>query len=108
MTVAIRAASRASGINGRTTCEQRNSWRWSAIVPQRAKHGIGVVHVTRSAQIACAVAAQVVALRGQGAREERAVPGRIVCDNAVLECHGAARISYDAEAIVTDGAVANL
>jgi hypothetical protein len=33
MTEAVGAATRVSGINGRTTREQRNSWRRPAVVP---------------------------------------------------------------------------
>jgi len=66
MTETVGAATRVSGINRRTTCEQRNSWRWPAVVPQRAEHGAGVVPIAALAESAGAIAAQVIAMRGDG------------------------------------------
>src|SRR5438445_3922338 len=60
VTEAVGAATRVSGINGRTTREQRNSWRWPAVVPQRAEYGVYIVQVTGAIEVAAVIAAQVV------------------------------------------------
>ena len=64
---AVGAATRVSGIDGRTTREQRNCWRGSPVVPQCAEDGVGIVSVPDVAESAGAIAAQVVAMRGDRA-----------------------------------------
>ncbi len=63
----VGAAARVSGINGRTTREQWNGWRWPAVVPQGAEHGVSVVPVPAIAESAGAIAAQVKGVRDDGA-----------------------------------------
>ena len=82
MAEAIGAAIRVSGVNRGAAGEQRNGWRRPAVVPQRAQHGVGVVPVAGLVESAGAAAAQVIAMRGDGAATTRA---RIVRDNAVLQ-----------------------
>jgi hypothetical protein len=82
MTEAVGAATRVSSINRRTTREQRKSWRRPAVGPQCAEHGVGVVPVAAVAESTGAVAAQVIAMRGDGAAT---ICARIVRDNAVLQ-----------------------
>ena len=86
MSPPIRAATRVSGVNSRTTREQRNSWRWPAIGPQRTKHWVGVVEVPAVAESAGVITAQVIAMRRDGAAT---ICAGIVRDNAVLECRRA-------------------
>ena len=62
MTLFVGAATRVAGINGRAAREQRDSLRRPAIVPQGAELGVGVVQIARTVEIACVIAAQVVAL----------------------------------------------
>ena len=50
ISMTVGAATRVSGIN--VTREQRNSWRWPAVVSQRAEHGVGVVPVAAVAESA--------------------------------------------------------
>ena len=103
MTRAIGAATRVSRINCRTTREQRNSWRWPAVVPQRAEHGVGVVTVATIAEGAGAIAAQVIAVRRDGAAT---ICARIVRDNAVLQRRCAA-VKDTASRVSANGAVIN-
>lgn len=108
--VAIGAAIRITRINGWTSREQRDRLCRSAIIPQRAEFGVGVVQIARAVKITGAVAAHIVAIRRHSAV---AVPTRrAVRDNAVLESRrsidaatGAAEAAV--RAIPTDGAVAN-
>ena len=97
----VGAATRVSGINGRTTREQRNSWCWPAVVSQRAERGVGVVPVAAVAESAGAIAAQVVAVRRDGADT---IFARIIRDNAVLQLRDAA-VKDTASRISANGAV---
>ena len=101
ISMTVGAATRVSGINGRTTREQRNSWRWPAVVSQRAEHGVGVVPVAAVAESAGAIAAQVIAMRRDGAAT---ICVRIVCDNAVLQ-RRCAVVKDTASRISANGAV---
>ena len=99
ISMTVGAATRVSGIN--VTREQRNSWRWPAVVSQRAEHGVGVVPVAAVAESAGAIAAQVIAMRRDGAAT---ICVRIVCDNAVLQ-RRCAVVKDTASRISANGAV---
>ena|SRR5579871_596098 len=108
MTLAIRAAARISRINRRTPRKQSHRIRGSTITLQWAKLGIDIVEVACTVEIATAVAAQVVASRGDDAPT---IPSSIVRENAVLQRHGASIHVEDSAApafccrIATDRAV---
>src|SRR5215471_4047916 len=101
MSQSIRAATRTSGINGRTAREQRNSWGWSAVLPQRAEHGVGIVPVASAVEVAGAIAAQVVAIRDH---TSVAVSHRVIRDDAVLDRRGSVEVG---DAAATDCALRN-
>ena len=101
ISMTVGAATRVSGINGRTACEQRNSWCWPAVIPQRAQHGIGVVPIATIVQSAGAIAAQVIAVRSDGTAT---ICARVVRDDAVLQ-HRRATVKDAAGRISANSAV---
>ena len=67
MTQPISTATRVASINRRASREQRDGLGRSAVVLQQSEHGVDVIPVAAVAEVAGAVAAQVVTLRRHGA-----------------------------------------
>jgi hypothetical protein len=91
MAAAVGAPARVATVDRRASWKESHRRCWSTIVLQASEPGIGVVQITHAIERAAVVAAQVIAIGGQGAV---AVSSRIVGDNAVLQ-HG--RTSLDIE-----------
>src|ERR1700674_4130935 len=82
MTVTSSAASRVARINRRASRENSHRLGIAAVVVQGAEHRVGVIQVAGIAEVACVIAAQVVAIREHG---PRAVSSRrAVRDDSVL------------------------
>src|SRR6516162_5936988 len=83
MTLAVGAATGVASVNRRANRREGHGLCRSAVVLQRPKQGIGVVHIAGAVEVAAAIAAQVVALRGHGAGAVST--GGAIRDNAVLD-----------------------
>ena len=107
---AIGAAAGVARIDGRATCGQCHGLRGSAVITQTAELRVGAVQITRFAEIACVIAAQVVSMRGYGAVAVAALEA--ARDNAVLERHRCSGVTDAAaghwRAVTADGAVTDL
>jgi 4-diphosphocytidyl-2C-methyl-D-erythritol kinase len=108
MTETIRASARVASIHRWAARMQGHSHGWSAIVLEASKHGIDVVQITRSVEGTRAIAAEIVALRG----DAKAVRTRVIGDNAVLKFRSAgAEVLFNDDTRTTipaDGAVSDL
>src|SRR5271165_7165806 len=67
LSVVIRASARVARVNGGTAFLQRHGLRRSTVFAQRSQLRILLVQIASTSEIACKVAAQVVAVRTHGA-----------------------------------------
>ncbi len=87
----VTAASGIAGVKRRAALLQRHCFRGTSVLVQHAELWILVVQITRIAEGACTVAAQVVAVGRDHAGTVPAV--RAVRDNAVLDKNRASRVA---------------
>jgi len=100
----VTAAGGIAGVKRRAAFLQRQCFRGTSVLVQRAELGILVVEVPCTAEIACTVAAQVVAVGRDRASTVPAV--RAVRDNAVLDKNRASRVAKSPAAADSLGVVA--
>ena len=104
MTLAVSAATRVSCVNRPASSGESHSLRRAAVILQGPEYGVLVVQITAVVKAAGAIAAQVVAVRGQCANAIRS----IARNYTVLECHTGPLIVGDtAAAIPAGGAIAD-
>src|SRR5580700_5688244 len=100
----VAAAGGIAGVKRRAACRQRQCFRWTSVLEQRAEIGILVVEIPCPAEIARTVAAQVVAVGRDRAGTVPAV--RAVRDNAVLNENRAACVAESPAAADVLGVIA--
>ena len=100
----VTAAGGIAGVKRRAALLQRHCFRGTSVIVQRAQLGILVVEIPCTAEMACTVAAQVVAVGRDRAGTVPAV--RAVRDNAVLDKNRASRVAESPAAADILGVVA--